>query len=251
MTSKPAPVTVGAQRLGGLEIRRIPGTAGDALRALGALPGIGVANDFSGELHIRGGAPEDNRFYFDRTPIGYPYHFFGLVSTLSSEVIDQIDVYAGGFGAEFGSDAQAVIDISSRRGRQDRLGGKFNMNMLYSEGLVEGPIGRRGSWYLAGRRSYIDLLPLTFDDVTAVPRFWDYQAKLTYDLSDRHQLNINAFAADDLFEVKAELDDVDNEPTLVGNAFTKNRFNAQSIHLSSTLTDRLTSDLSLSRFYAD
>ena len=64
-----------------------------------SIPGIGVANDFSGALYIRGGSDEDNLYYFDRVPVGYPYHFGGLVSSLSSEIIDRIDVYAGGYGA--------------------------------------------------------------------------------------------------------------------------------------------------------
>ena len=34
----------------------------------------------------------------------------GLASTISSEMIGKIEVYAGGFGAEFESDAQAIID---------------------------------------------------------------------------------------------------------------------------------------------
>ena len=84
------------------------------------------------------GPPEDNRFYLDRAPLFYPYHFGGLVSTVNSEILNRIDVYAGGFGAEFGADAQAVIDIYSRRGREDRIGGKFNINFIYSEGLLEG-----------------------------------------------------------------------------------------------------------------
>ena len=71
---------VGRQSLRGSEIQRIPGATGDALRALQALPSIGVANDFSGALYIRGGSDEDNLYYFDRVPIGYPYHFGGIVS---------------------------------------------------------------------------------------------------------------------------------------------------------------------------
>lgn len=243
------PPTVSRRTLQALEIKRIPGTAGDALRALQALPGIGVANDFDGQLYIRGGAPEDNRFYFDRSPIGYPYHFGGLVSTISSEVIERIDVYPGGFGANFGDDAQAVIDIYSRRGKQDGVSGKFNMNLLYSEGVVEGPIGKRGSWYAAGRRSYVDLLPIKVAEITAFPRFWDYQVKGSFDLRPKHQLTLNAFAADDFMELKLGLDNVDNDPTLAGKFHFKNSFNGQGIHLRSLFTNRLTSNLSISRSF--
>ena len=172
-----------------------------------APPSITVANDFNGAPYIRGGAPEDNVFYVDRSPIGYPYHFGGLVSTLSSELLERIDVYAGGFGAEFGTDAQAIIDIYSREGNEQSLSRKLNTNLIYSEGLLEGPLGDKGSWYLDGRRSYVDLLPIEVDQITAFPRFWDYQFKATYNLNAKHEVTANAFAADDFIELKLGLDD--------------------------------------------
>ena len=181
VTGERAASPVGKQTLSASEIQRVPGSTGDALRALQALPSVGVANDFSGALYIRGGSDEDNLYYFDRVPIGYPYHFGGIVSSLSSEVIERIDVYAGGYGAEFGVDSQAVIDIYSRNRNTDGFRAKLNLNVLYSEGLLEGKISDQGYWYFAGRRSYIDLFlgSLAFDsgEITAFPRFWDYQLK--------------------------------------------------------------------------
>ena len=243
--------SVGRQSLGGAEIQRVPGTAGDALRALQSLPAVGVANDFSGALYIRGGSDEDNLYYFDRVPIGYPYHFGGIVSSLSSEIIERIDVYAGGYGAEFGVDSQAVIDIYSRNRITDGFCAKFNLNLLYSEGLLEGKIGDRGFWYAAGRRSYIDLFlrSLSFDSgqITAFPRFWDYQVKGGYDLSEKHQLSLNLFASGDSFALKLDGEDVDEE--LRGNISFDSGFEGAGIHLRSLLTDRLTSNLSLTRSY--
>ena len=116
------PITVEADRieikprhtLDGRFIRSATGSAGDPLRVLNHLPSIGVLNDFVSVLSVRGGGPEDNLYYFDRLPLGYPYHLLGIVSIVNPEVIENIDVYPGGYGAEFGSDAQAVIDIHSR-----------------------------------------------------------------------------------------------------------------------------------------
>ena len=252
VTAERLPATVSRENLQVHEIKQMPGTAGDALRALPSLPGIGVVNDFDATLHIRGGGSDENVFYFDRLPIGYPYHFGGIVSTVSTEVIKGIDVYAGGFGAEFGTDAQAVIDIHSRRGNQERLAGKFNINMLYSEGMVEGPVGERGTWYVAARRSYLDLLAPLFIDLDAdekvgpnmaLPRFWDYQARLSFDLNESHQLTLNTFVTSDYFNLDGAFD---------GNAEIeylsyKIGFSAHGIHLRSRLTDQLTSNLTLSR----
>ncbi len=249
VTGERAAAPVGRQTLSGSEIQRVPGSTGDALRALQALPSIGVANDFSGALYIRGGSDEDNLYYFDRVPIGYPYHFGGIVSSLSSEVIERIDVYAGGYGAEFGVDSQAVIDIYSRNKNRDGFRAKFNLNVLYSEGLLEGQISDQGFWYFAGRRSYIDLFlgSLAFDSgaITAFPRFWDYQVKGGYDLNDKHQLSLNLFASGDNFALKLDGEDVDED--VRGNISFGSGFEGAGIHLRSRLTDRVTSFLSLTR----
>lgn len=247
--TKRDPKTISKKSIQSKEITRIPGTAGDALRALPAIPGIGVANDFSGALYIRGGSDTDNLYYFDRVPVGYPYHFGGLVSSLSSEIIDRIDVYAGGYGAEYGVDSQAVIDIYSQNNSPESLRGKFNLNLLYSEGLLQGKIGENGYWYAAGRRSYIDLfigsLSFATGSITAFPRFWDYQLKAGYDLSEKHQLFFNLFASGDKFAVKLDGENVDED--FRGDTSFESGFEGGGIHLRSSLTERLTSYLSLTR----
>ena len=247
--TKRTPKTVIKKSIKSQEITRLPGTAGDALRALQAIPGIGVANDFSGALYIRGGSDEDNLYYFDRVPVGYPYHFGGLVSSLSSEIIDRIDIYAGGYGAEYGVDSQAVIDIYSQNNSPESLRGKLNLNLLYSEGLLQGKIGEKGYWYAAGRRSYIDLfigsLSFATGAITAFPRFWDYQLKAGYDITEKHQLFFNLFASGDKFAIKLEGEDVDED--FRGSTSFQSGFEGSGIHLRSALTDRLTSYLSLTR----
>ena len=249
VTGESAPKTVSKKSIQSQEITRLPGTAGDALRALPAIPGIGVANDFSGALYIRGGSDEDNLYYFDRVPVGYPYHFGGLVSSLSSEIIDRIDVYAGGYGAEYGVDSQAVIDIYSQDSSPADLRGKFNLNLLFSEGLLQGRVGEKGYWYAAGRRSYIDLFigSLAFETgaITAFPRFWDYQLKAGYDFNDKHQFFFNLFASGDRFALKLDGEDVDED--FQGNTSFESGFEGGGIHLRSFLTERLTSYLSLTR----
>ena len=129
--------------LSGDLLRRAPGSAGDPIRGISRLPSIGTVNDFFGALSVRGGAPGDNLYYFDRLPLGYPYHLLGIVSVVSSETIGKIDVYPGGFGAEFGADSQAVIDIHSRPQKLESLGwldGMLKPSFIYSEGFLSGAL---------------------------------------------------------------------------------------------------------------
>ena len=257
------PPTVSRKDIRGSELRRIPGVGNDALKGLTTLPSIGVPNDYFGILYIRGSEPGSNLYYFDRTPLGYPFHWGGLLSTVSSEVIDKIDIYAGGYGGEFGLDSQAVLDIHSRDSLEEQMNGKFNLNILYSEGMLERKIGDDGYVSIAGRRSYIDLIVGRFID-GQFPYFSDYQLKFAYPLGEKHHLTLNTFAATDHFHVEESTSVVATEVEVDGDeveevtqtfegartsAFFKNGFNAQGIHLRSNFTENLISQLSLTRSF--
>ncbi len=256
------PPTVSRKDIRGSELIRIPGVGNDALKGLTTLPGIGVPNDYFGILYIRGSEPGSNLYYFDRTPLGYPFHWGGLLSTVSSEIIDKIDIYAGGYGGEFGLDSQAVLDIQSRDSIEEQISGKFNLNILYSEGMLERRLGEEGYVSIAGRRSYIDLIVGQFIGEQQFPYFSDYQLKFAYPLGEKHRLTLNSFAATDHFHVEettsVEVTEVESgqmeeeTQTFEGgraSAFFKNGFNAQGIHLRSNFTENLTSHLSLTRSF--
>lgn len=259
------PVTVEADRieikprhiLEGRFIRSATGSAGDPLRVLNHLPSIGVLNDFVGVLSVRGGGPEDNLYYFDRLQLGYPYHLLGIVSIVNADVIENINVYPGGYGAEFGADSQAVIDIHSRTKTDIRLGGTANLNFVYSQAFLEGNIGERGYWYAFGRRSYLgtlfELLPrlleIENDRVTEVPSFWSYQGKAVYQLNNTHRVVVNTIAADDSGELNFTTDEVSNSD-LRGPLSSNNPFDSQGIHLYSEKQDVFTSIVSLTRSFS-
>ena len=243
--------------LGGRFIRSATGSGGDPLRVLNHLPSVGVLNDFVGVLSVRGGGPEDNLYYFDRLPLGYPYHLLGIVSIVNADVIENIKVYPGGFGAEFGADSQAVIDIHSRTKTDTRLGGTVNSNFVYSQTFLEGNIGERGYWYAFGRRSYMgplfELLPQLFeiedDRVIEVPSFWSYQGKAVYQLNNTHRLVINTIAAYDSGELNFTEDEVSNSD-LRGPLSSNNPFDSQGIHLYSEKQNVFTSIVSLTRSFS-
>ena len=258
------PPTVSRKQILGRELLRIPGTANDILRGLTTLPGIGIPNDLLGILYIRGSEPDSNLYYFDRTPLGYPFHGGGLLSTISSEIIDDVDIYAGGYGAEFGLDSQNVLDIHSRDRLDKRWRGKFNLNFLYSEGILEGRIGKKGYAYVAARRSYLDLIIGLFTD-DDFPYFADSQFKFVQGIGKNHLLTLNAFAATDHFNTVGEVtkitpaEELEEYEYLPGSEnmevaevniwspsmYFKNGFEGQGIHLLSNFSDKLTSHLSL------
>ncbi len=271
------------RRTDGGTLRAIPGNAGDAFRALTFHPSIGTVNDFMSILSVRGGAPGDNVYYFDRLPLAFPYHLLGIVSTVSADTIQRVDVYPGGFGANFGSDAQAVIDIHSYPQGDAPLGyldGKMKANYIYSEAFLSGRIGTRhekikengagtdneflknqvpghGYWYAFGRHSYLEpffklasKLVNIEDLVQEVPRFWSYQLKGIYKLNNTHGLAINTVTAYDSSEFKLGTRVV-HESDLRGPVDSDNPFDAQGIHLYSQLSPKLSSILSFTRSFSE
>ncbi len=257
---KRLPPTISRTDIRGSELLRIPGTANDALKGLTTLPSIGIPNDYFGILYIRGSEPGSNLYYLDRTPLGYPFHWGGLLSTISSETIEKIDIYAGGYGAEFGLDSQAVLDIHTRENLEKSWSGKFNLNLLYSEGLLESRIGNQGYISLSGRRSYLDLIagPIIESQTGTtqqLPYFTDYQFKSAFALTEKHHLTVNVFAATDHFNLIEETEEFEEGTTTEdievpgGHVYFKNGFNGQGIHLRSNFTEDFTSYLSLTRSF--
>ena len=239
------PPTISRQEIRGSELIRIPGTGRDVLRGLATLPGIGIPNDFFGILYIRGSAPGDTLLYLDRTPLGYPFHYGGLFSTINPDSIEGIRIYAGGYGAEFGLDSQSIIDIRSRERLKKKWAGVLDLNIVSPSGLLEAKIGDKGYASIAGRfTTFNHILGLFFD--WTFPNWSDYQLKFVYQLTEKHHLTLNGLGAIDHFDF-SNIGSEGTEETANFSAYFKNGFEAEGIHLRSYFTDELTSHLSLTR----
>ena len=239
------PPTISRKEIRGSELTRIPGTGRDTLKGLTTLPSIGIPNDFFGILYIRGSAPGETLLYFDRTPLGYPFHFGGLISTINSDSIEDIHIYAGGYGAEFGLDSQSVIDIRSREQMKKRWAGVLDLNILAPSGFVETRIGDKGYASLAGRFNSLNLILGPFFE-WMFPTWSDYQFKFAYQLTEKHHFTLNGLGATDHLDF-SNLEAEETEATGNFSAYFKNGFEAEGIHLRSDFTEKLTSHLSLTR----
>jgi hypothetical protein len=222
--------------MSGDELRSVPGTGGDTMKALQALPGVAVSDDSSSAPAVRGSRPTDNLYYVDFLPVGYLFHMGGLVSTVHSDLVQQFELYSAAFGPEYGDAIGAVLDVTLRQPRTDRLGGVLNVSLLGADALIEGPINDKQSFYFAVKRSYIDLLLDTVEDedsgiVISVPRYWDYQGKFIWNLNPDHQLSLHATgAADQLdFRVPASSTLGTQEPVLAGDSAINTSYATQAL----------------------
>ncbi len=238
----------------GKELASVPGSAGDPLRGMQALPGITTSNDFSSNPAIRGTGPEDNAYYADFLPVGYLFHMGGLVSVFNADIVDDFNIYASGFGPEFTDVTGAIIDVKLRDPRTDRLGAKLNISTLEADLLIEGPVSETQSFYAGARRSYIDLFLSESDmdeeegfKIRQFPEYSDYQTKYLWKLSADSALTFMANGAKDemKFTLTEESDAVKKDPILAGDFNFKLSFRSEGAVLSSRLTPRVSNRLGL------
>ncbi len=233
-TDKVAKTQVSQESLSKQELTNVPGTQEDVLKALQALPGVITAGSLNGQLLVRGSGPDDNQYYVDNVPIDFPYHF-GIVSTLDSNLIKDIDFYAGGFGPQFPNSMGGLVDLTQRDSRSDRWGFREDVNLFLSEFETEGPITSNSSLAIAGRRSYLDLFLKDFSGTQGdieVPVFSDYQVKYSYNPSPKVHFDFVALGSTDsiMGSISAAATVAVNDPDLAGGFNFSDGYNSQGIN---------------------
>ncbi|HMN89526.1 MAG TPA: TonB-dependent receptor [Saprospiraceae bacterium] len=122
---------VSLRTIGVAEIQRNPGSNRDVSRVIQSLPGVTTTASFRNDLIIRGGAPNENRFYLDEVEVPNINHFAtqgasgGPVGLINVLFIREVDFFSGAFPANRGNALSSVLNFSQRDGRNDRLGGTF------------------------------------------------------------------------------------------------------------------------------
>jgi TonB family protein len=196
------PREVTRREIRGEEVRRIPGTNGDAIRAVENLPGVARPPSVTGQLIVRGSGPFDTQVFVDGTWIPDAYHFGGVSSVIPSELLERIDFYPGNFGVQYGRGMGGIVDVGLRSPRKDDFHGLVQVDLLDGRVMVEGPLGSRTRFLVAARRSWVDawlkpVLESTGTGVSTAPVYYDGQAILEHDLTERTTLRLSFFGASD------------------------------------------------------
>lgn len=187
--------------------------ADDTYRALQALPGVATGDDFRAEFSVRGGEFRQIGVAVDGIAAPWLVHGprdvgdTGTIAMLNADIVDTITLTTGAAAQPFGNRTSAWVTSAIREGSRDA----FRVNGLLSgtgaSAVLEGPLGRarRGSWLVTGRQSYIDWLlrQVDFAD-NATFGFSDAQAKLVYDVSPRHQVQLTGVTGRSLYAERDE-----------------------------------------------
>jgi TonB dependent receptor/Carboxypeptidase regulatory-like domain/TonB-dependent Receptor Plug Domain len=159
----------------------------DLFRALHRLPGVTTRDDFTAELWTRGAPWSHTRVTFDGMPLFNPLHTAGVFSGINPDGVGAAFFHPGGRSAELGEGSAAVLALSSRPapGAGGGIGGGAELSVVSARATLNGPLGRRGGWMLAGRRSYADLLRAYLDLlVDSIGTFTDSSGRIPYAFQD-------------------------------------------------------------------
>ncbi|MEM7036494.1 MAG: TonB-dependent receptor, partial [Bacteroidota bacterium] len=221
---------VSMRTIGVNEIARNPGGNRDISKVIQSLPGVAGTVAFRNDIIIRGGAPNENRFYLDGIEVPNINHFStqgasgGPVGLINVNFIREVDFYTGAVPANRGNTLSSVMDIKQKSGRDDRLG--FNATVGSSDlGLtLEGPIGKKTTFMASGRRSYLQWLFQALG-LPFLPNYNDFQFKTRTKFDSRNELTVIGLGAIDEFSLNLEADSTDEQRYLLSNLPVNTQWN--------------------------
>lgn len=204
--AKKTEVMVSVSKITPKEIKSVPAIGGepDLAQYLQVLPGVVMSGDQGGQLYIRGGTAVMNKVLLDGMIVYNPFHSIGLFSVFDTDILRNVDVYTGGFPADYGDRISSVMDVTTRDGNKRRFSGKVSATTFASKLLFEGPLkkqkeegGGSSSFLISYKNSYLDQSSkalYSYVDEDGLPfSFQDFYGKVSLNGENGSKLNFFGF----------------------------------------------------------
>jgi hypothetical protein len=186
----------------------------DVVRLVQLLPGVVARNDFNTGLTVRGGEADQNLVLLDGYPIYNPFHLGGLFSTFMDATVGGIELMTGAFPARYGGRLSSVLDVRSAEEVRSGTHGSADISALAASGRLAGAFdGGRGTWSLAGRRTYADALTSIFTNNIFPYHFRDFHGHAAYALPGNARLSVTGYAGKDVLDANLAEFATDSAPT--------------------------------------
>lgn len=124
-------LNLGTSSIRSSELKLIPSSLNDPMRALLALPGIESSNDISLLPYMRGGDYTETRVLWNQIPLSNPYHTLSMFSMFTMESIDHLDVHKGYQPTDAQGSLSGSISAYSRA-KTDSTRNRISIDMMRS-----------------------------------------------------------------------------------------------------------------------
>lgn len=214
------------------EIQRNPGGNRDISRAIKNLPGVSSGFGFRNDLLVRGGSPNENRFYLDDIEIPTINHFAtqgasgGSNGLLNVDFISNADFYTGAFPANRGNAMSSILQLTQREGRKDRFGLTFTLGASDAGLTLEGPFTKKKktTFLFNARYSYLQGLFKAFK-LPFLPTYSDVQFKVMHKFNNKHDLTLIGVGAYDMLRLNTKENKTDAQKYLLRNLPYQDQWN--------------------------
>ncbi|MCF7804480.1 MAG: carboxypeptidase-like regulatory domain-containing protein [Candidatus Marinimicrobia bacterium] len=167
----------------------------DLVRTLQTLPGVTTLNEFQGGLYVRGGVPYQNLILLDGGQLYYITHLYGIYSLFNMDAIKQARLVRGGLPASYGGGTAGMLEVLTKSGNRNRYDGAASLGLVSSKVHIGGPVGT-GSWFAAGRRTYIDWI-VGSESILPEYYFGDLNARATQHPTPRDYVTATMYFGND------------------------------------------------------
>jgi len=202
------------------EIYRNPGGNRDISKVLQSFPGVASSVSFRNDIIIRGGAPNENRFYLDGIEVPNINHFAtqgssgGPVGMINVNFIREVDFYSGAFPAGRGNALSSVLEFKQIEGNNEKIRGTAMLGSSDVGITLDGPIGKNSSFIFSARRSYLQFLFLALK-LPFLPTYNDFQYKQTLRLGNKNRITIIGLGAIDDFELNEKVNEGEKDSSIL------------------------------------
>lgn len=210
------------------EIYRSPGGNRDISKVIANLPGVSSTPSFRNDIIIRGGAPNENRFFLDGIEIPNINHFAtqgssgGPVGIINVNFIREVDFYSGAFPANRGNALSSIMELKQIEGSDESFSGSFMIGSSDAGLTLNTPLSQTTTMLLSVRRSYLQFLFQALQ-LPFLPTYNDMQLKVTHKPNNKNQINIIGLAAIDEFSLNPKANEnIDDKQTLAQNEYILN-----------------------------
>jgi hypothetical protein len=219
---KKAETPVSVRIIGIDEIEKNPGGNRDISKVIQSFPGVASTPAFRNDVIVRGGGPNENRFYVDNVEIPYLNHFStqgasgGPVGILNVDFVQSVDFISGAFPASRGNALSSVLNFTFLDGNREKMKYRATLGASDLALTIDGPTGENSSFLFSVRRSYLKLL-FTVLDLPFFPNYTDLQFKYRVRLDEKNELTLIGLGAKDDFELNLKADDTEYQRYLLDN----------------------------------
>ncbi|MBK9257648.1 MAG: TonB-dependent receptor [Saprospiraceae bacterium] len=218
------------RNIGVSEIKRNPGGNRDISRVIQSLPGVTSTASFRNDLIIRGGAPNENRFFIDDVEVPNINHFAtqgssgGPAGLLNVDFIREVDFFSGAFPVSRGNSLSSVFNFKLKDGRDDRLGFTATAGATDLGIAIDGPLGEKSTFLFSARRSYLQFLFKAIG-LPFLPTYTDFNAKYKYKIDNKNEIYFIGIGAIDDFVLNKDANETESKQYLLNQLPVNTQWN--------------------------